>query len=1415
MNDLVVPSTVPAPAIVTRTDPSKISTTVKEAVVDSLLSLTFMRISGHGPEGEVVFGARPRSVFASAFLLPPMPAKGSGDEVTQPIRITAHGLDCQVVHGAGGAVTVRPVFCVYVRVLPSVDDLKRPDCAPRFRLNDLVRNNLRTQTTAALKDRWAVESAGKTYRFRNEHPQWKAIESQVREEVLTRLGLPHNLTTLFSVEDDGALDSAAAPGAGDGLVVGAGVPLQLNDAHFRPMEVPHKWQRIPIDVSTLPVLVIDPALSPQDLALRTEQASVNLTAAVTQAIALWAASDEGRLWCYRKDLTVMPSQYRGWQQFLDQVRADRTRTLTLPAMELSWQVILSVDWSNPKHQNLHVSLENCSEEPQSGADTVDQSVFQMHLELDMPKALHAPLKLGRVEASYRYNEYLEYAAMGFNGGVEAAPCEGHETLRLKTTWAPRYTQPKIVPKQYAGVQPQMRALSKPDGLVNVLQLGDRLDDWFAKLASKVNLSAGLDPDDQAGLERERSGFQNDLEGWTKEIEAVKAGLDILRESKMAWEKTAQRGPQSDEKANVFEAWLCMNEAMANLMQDKLKVDAGAWRLFQIAFVIAHVPAMASRMKCFRDKYVRERDDTVTLLYFATGGGKSEAFFGLLVFSLFLDRLRGKHFGVTAMIRYPLRLLTIQQAQRCALALAKAELIRRRLAIGGEAFAIGFWVGSSGSPNHHSAPGVSDIPDIATDSADLKTEQALLDREINYGLQAAAWNKIPNCPFCRAKTVLRRFASKGGTIAHVCSDAQCKSNVGGYQPLPFYICDADIYDLAPSVLLGTVDKLALIGQSSGTLRRIYGMFGAAPWRNTSTGRLVIPNEPRLFKPGPEASHCEKLYPAYADGRRLFHDPFPSLVIQDEAHLLDESLGTFAGLFESALDAIFSEMAKPLHELVAYEPDGMTRRRVKVVAASATVSDPDRQLEHLYQRPVPAMQFPYPGESLYESFYAAPNEPLPDEGTRAAIESVEERTPWSRVYVGFMTNGRAHTATTVAVLSNFHTLITELHLALCSGDPTEYLRAKNILLSGLTAGTNLPLEVIRHAKLSAATASDLATLIDLHRIALTYVTNKKGGDQIMAAEFEETRKRHADRKLPITDLRTELITGSVAQGEIQETVRQAQDRPAPGQPMPVLKDVLRSVIATSAVSHGVDVDEFNSMFFAGMPSDIAEYIQASSRVGRTHVGFVVLVPTPQRRRDRYIIEVFDSYHRFLERMVSPAAIDRWATRAVERVMPSFIQAYLAGVCYVRDVLNAEPDQKEWVADYAWIPTIVTRLRNPALRGPFIKGICDFVEKAIGLGDAAFAPGAPQHYQEIVRQRVEGLLSSWERDALGETRPLSEYFRAQVSVMNRPMTSLRDVDEAGTIYFGHRDLNGRHRLEDGTVRRVMKFIRRGVAEGSDTGA
>lgn len=1392
---------------VVRADPGSICTTLKEAIVDSLLNVVFSRISGHGPEGEALFGARPRTVLSSAFLLPPLPLQGPGDEVTQPIRITAHGVDLQIFHQEEGVISVKPNFRVYVRIFPSVDDLKRPDCAPRFRLQDAVRQALRDQTEAELRVRWEAISAGKSYRERFRHPEWKQIDKSVRDEVLRRLELPSNITTLFSAEESGGSDDSIEP-APEGVVVDGGAAAPLNDSLFRPMDVPHKWLRIPLDLELIPTLVIDPKLPPAELSMRVDHATQELNGAIRIAVQRWAESDAGRAWCFRKNVNVLPSQYRGWQQFLDNIRSDTRLELALPDITLQWRVRLSKDWLNMQRSNLHVSLENTSTEVRRGAEMVDQSIFQIHLEASMPANLHAPLKLGRVEASYRYNRYLEYPALGFNGGVIATREAGSQ-LTFRTTWCPRYTQPRVVPKAYKGINPRVRLLSQSDGLGAILPLETALDEWFESLDQRVDIAAGLSEDDNDGIARERAGFLRDKEGWRREISAVKAGLKILQDSAEVWLQSRQRGHQFDERANVYEAWLAMNEAMADVLKDRLKNDSGEWRLFQIAFVIANIPAMASRMPSFMDRYDRTRDDTVTLLYFATGGGKSEAFFGLLVFSLFLDRLRGKRIGITAMVRYPLRLLTIQQAQRCAKVLAKAEQVRKGLGIAGDPFSIGFWVGSGGSPNHHKEPGVSEIPDINDQAADAETERRLLDNEVNYELQKAAWNKIPICPFCGAETVLRTFSSRGGTLAHVCSNANCDANSEGYAPLPFYICDTDIYDLAPSVLLGTVDKLALIGQSPRTLRRIYAMFGAAPWFNPVTKRLYIPNETREFEGGPESRGCEGVFPAYPDGKHLFHDPFPSLLIQDEAHLLDESLGTFAGLFESALDTILEEIAKPLHEIVAFEPGGRARRRAKVIAASATVSDPDRQLEHLYQRPVPAMQFPYPGEELYESFYAHPAEP--DEPERGQIEDIEVRAKSARVYVGFMTNGRAHTATTVAVLSNFHTVITEFLQSLTSGSEKLVEAVRSMLIDAVSASQLRP---FYQSALAEASASELATLVDLHRIALTYVTNKKGGDQIMAAEFEETRKRHIERKLAIKDLRTELITGSVSQGDIQKTVQEAQSRPKPGSPLDDLDSTLRSVIATSAVSHGVDVEEFNSMFFAGLPSDIAEYIQASSRVGRTHVGFVVLIPTPQRRRDRYVIEVFDSYHRFLERMVSPAAIDRWAGRAVERVLPSFIQAYLAGITYIRDVLTARPDEKRNVRDLSWIPHIVTQYNGHATRGPLISGLCSFVERAIGLDNEDFAPGGKQHYQELIRERVEAMLSGWARDMLGESRGLWDFFRSQASVMKQPMKSLRDVDEAGYISFGHRDLDGERRIDDRTARRVMGLIRRGVAEGGDQG-
>lgn len=556
------------------------------------------------------------------------------------------------------------------------------------------------------------------------------------------------------------------------------------------------------------------------------------------------------------------------------------------------------------------------------------------------------------------------------------------------------------------------------------------------------------------------------------------------------------------------------------------------------------------------------------------------------------------------------------------------------------------------------------------------------------------------------------------------------------------------------------------------------------------------------PVADAKGYETLQPAYPDGLQLFRDPFPALLIQDEAHLLDESLGTFAGLFESVLDHVFAELATSFGQNIPRSPDGK-RRRAKVVAASATVSDPERQMAHLYQRHSPAVQFPHPGPDLYESFYARPEACDPAQASRATSLDVEVRSKQARVYAGFMTNGRPHTATSVAVLSSFHVTITDLFTACAGGDQTRLDAARHQLRRHLSNGILRP---FYDGCLMTATADDLATLIDLHRVALTYVTNKKGGDQIMAAEHEETRKRHNYQGLPIEQFVTRLITGSVDQGEIQNVVTLAQRRPSPGSAFGPIDDELRSVIATSAVSHGVDVEEFNAMFFAGMPPDVAEYIQASSRVGRTHVGLCILIPTPQRRRDRFVVEVFDVYHRFLERMVQPAAIDRWAERALERVLPSFFQSFVCGIEPTRQVLDKPEAEKHRVRPHEAISDILASYRKG--EQAFLDALLGFIERAIGL-DAAFAPDGAAFYSGRIDTRIRQLMTRiGEGPWQGGTLP--SFFKNQTDPMWRPMTSLRDVDEAGSIRLAHRDTRGKPQ-DPNTVADVMSLIRHGVADAT----
>jgi hypothetical protein len=229
----------------------------------------------------------------------------------------------------------------------------------------------------------------------------------------------------------------------------------------------------------------------------------------------------------------------------------------------------------------------------------------------------------------------------------------------------------------------------------------------------------------------------------------------------------------------------------------------------------------------------------------------------------------------------------------------------------------------------------------------------------------------------------------------------------------------------------------------------------------------------------------------------------------------------------------------------------------------------------------------------------------------------------------------------------------------------------------------------------------------------------------------------------------------------------------------------------------------MFFAGLPSDIAEYIQASSRVGRTHVGFVFLIPTPQSRRDRYVVETHDIFHRFLERMIAPPAVERWAENAIRRVLASLVQTWAileenAGFIAARD------DAKGRAVSYE-VTSPLVRASKDDLTG-IVDTIGDFALQALGFHGRQ-GQGAPV-YADIYRALVERELTNLARSLRTLEGPMrmQQYWEDQTATLKPPMTSLRDVDEAGYITAGAFDelARGTRSVSADDLLHVMRIIR-----------
>lgn len=1421
----------------------EIDVELKEAICDGLVNMITRRVSGSDEAGRVVFGKSPsRSVF-SGQLLPRL--RADVDE-TSDIRIAAVGIDFNMDAAATCILEVKPKFSIYVRVLPTWEEISsdRYGIAIDFK----IRKDKKSEIDKKIRER-------REEIFQRENlarPDWGAldpdqketlkrrrteIQDDIRKNVYGEYGIPidgadgriFNKSEISDSDEDSITTSGVPPEAATefeatpdlGLVVTSGAVIP--ESMYSPAQIPPKWVRIDLD---LPTCQWAANLQGDELKSAFTKYSESMHPLIHSQIDDWLRSGgEKIVWRDHTVTQTNAASEANWNSFIDELGAEPVEPKAFP--NLSGVVMRAErqrDFMDTDRVSVRLTLDNsCAELSKTDARFQCNSIFGTGFTLRLDRSAHISVKLDRVEPSYRFRDYMAYPAIGLNCGVEENEIsEG--AIELTTTWAPRFSQPRVKPRK---IDLEYRFRPLADGY-NVEKLHVLVEDYRAwinqqELALKDLIVRELSTDD---ARRERARFAKDLAGQRAEALHIEQGIEILVSSRKAFLAAVDAsGPEQERlsrKSAPWRAWLMMNESFA---RRDAKLSERGWRLFQLAFILAHIPTFASRIEEFSEFFDPERDEmSASLLYFPTGGGKSEAFYGALIFAIFLDRLRGKDRGITAMIRYPLRLLTLQQAQRLLKLTVWSEIVRKEMIAGSWPIEIGFWVGASNTPNRFSKMR-PDLPDLGTDAAGDSLATGNSSEAKRYQDVLASFNKVPSCPCCGNSTGLRRHKTAGGKerAVIVCFEKTCEWNQsqGGVAPLPFLLTDDTIYQRAPAILLGTVDKLAMLGQSTQTITDILGMFGLARWIGPD-GHLANPREQQDLSNGPSSSGASPVFPAYKSGRRVFCDPFPSLIIQDEAHLLEESLGTFSGLFDSLLEKTFTSVDSICGnelEVTRYcDEDGKQVPRLpKIIAATATISDPERQIKTLYQRN--PLRYPYPGSDIYRSFFSEPEQAPPWNSERSALSltlpdhlSPEATSPLMRLYVSLMTNGATHTVTTVGVLSSFHTIISHLWQNLL--EPTTALAAVAELAMAVSPGRA---GAWRRAAIQRAVdegrTDEIMALIDLHRIALAYVTNKKGGDQVIDALHTAVSQKHLTAGLPHDVFVSRLISGGIDMQEIQAVMKLAEAS-FKGE-YPDVGDTLRNVVATSAISHGVDVDRFNSMFFAGLPSDVAEYIQASSRVGRTHVGFVMLLPTPQSRRDRYVVETHDIFHRFLERMIAPPAVERWSEMAIDRVRPSYVQTW-AMLKDAQDFIRLRDNQKS-----EFLTHDSTKMLNKLSRRDtvaFANELGDFMLEAMGIrGRGPERIGEPAA-KDFYRGRTDAAALALGRSIkdLDISARLRQFWEEQDSKLQMPMTSLRDVDEAGLIRASDFDRGSRGRsretsLED--VAAAMKIIRRQRGDTSET--
>jgi hypothetical protein len=775
----------------------------------------------------------------------------------------------------------------------------------------------------------------------------------------------------------------------------------------------------------------------------------------------------------------------------------------------------------------------------------EQMIFQVEMELECPEGIVPRPNFSDEEsdqwdqkiADLQFRDRVEYAV---GHGVAVAVPEGQSPVtRVKTTWLPEHEVRRIVAHDEEGVTIAMDDLAQLDSPEDVRSRLKRLPAAYGEWITEQQAA------DVGGGKRAQ----------TRDALMQKAD-DARRRIAEGIELLATDG-------QVRQAFCLANKAMADAARHRspgrYKQEEGKeakrpeWRLFQLAFLLMNLQGIAGGEHPDRER--------VELIFFPTGGGKTEAYLGVTAYCLLLRRLRRAKLpdgglGVTVLLRYTLRLLTLDQLGRAATLICALESQRRDMpaVLGDARFSVGLWVGRSATAN-------------------TMEEAGKLVTSFKTGVGPNPC-PLPTCPWCGTElgpnslTLLpSRTAPEEVRIG--CTNEACEfSRANNDEGLPVIFVDDQVYRELPSFLIATVDKFAMM-----------------PWRGEAGmlfGKASAREGRRFFGPmdGKPPRGAKNLPGGLAP---------PELIVQDELHLISGPLGTMVGLYETAVDALCSRPTKTGAVV-----------RPKVLAATATVRRADAQIQALFGRNASMVcVFPPPGIDDSETYFA----------------TVDRQSP-GRKYVGVAAQGRSMKAILLRV---YRTLLAGAMKAYDPSEPPDQTADAYMSLAGYF--------------------NSLRELGGMRRLV---------EDEVLARtkQAEAARPINAVGKhlwLENRDIGIEPV--ELTSREHTDAVKRTKDRLSKPFRDPEAINVL---LASNMISVGVDIDRLGLMVVAGQPKTTAEYIQASSRVGRQEKwpGLVVTVFNLHKSRDRSHYEHFGAYHESFYRFVEATSVTPFSGPALDR-------------------------------------------------------------------------------------------------------------------------------------------------------------------------